>query len=97
MSQRFKPINQSLTLTCHCEEASLCKWYYQDQLAVPDHWVQANGNLYLPADDWTVYGGITHQCGSDSNIHTVTVMNTGRHVVCLPVCVCVCVHACVCI
>ena len=73
-----KPINRPFTLPCHCEEASLCRWYYQDQQSVPENWVQANGNLNLPVNDWTVYGGITRQCGSDSNIYTVTVMNTGR-------------------
>ena len=80
---RYKAINQPLTIPCHCEEGLQCRWYYQDQQAVPDYWVQANGNLDLPADDWTVYGGITRQCGSYSNVYTVTIMNTGRLIQCV--------------
>ena len=74
----FKSINQALTIPCHCEEALQCRWYYQDQQAVPDNWVQENGDLYLPAGDWNVYGGITCYCGSDSNAYTV--MNPGKFV-----------------
>ena len=67
----FKPLNQPLPIPCHCEDASLCQWYYQDQQSVPDNWVQANGDLNLPAGDWTAYGGITCQCRSDSNAYMI--------------------------
>ena len=72
---KSKPLGQSLTIPCECEDTSNCLWYYADQQAVPDHWVQANGDLILLAGNWSVYGGIASQCGSHTN--TYTVMNPG--------------------
>ena len=72
----YKPISQPHTISCRCENASMGQWYYDNQQPVPDAWVQANGDIQLPADDWTTYGEVTCHCGSDTN--TYTVLNPGK-------------------
>ena len=62
-TQLSKRIDESLTIKCPCEDTSICEWYHNNQ-SVPSHWVQANGNLLLPANDGSVYGEIFGQCGS---------------------------------
>jgi len=77
-THQHKPINKPLVIPCECQDvSSLCHWHYNDQRSVPDHWVQSvNGDLNLPADDWSVYGIITSQCGSD--YYTYTIDNPGN-------------------
>ena len=72
----YKSINQPLIIPHQCENASMIQWYYDNQRPVPDSWVQSNGDLRLPAEDWTVYGGVTCHCGSDT--HTYTIMSPGK-------------------
>ena len=70
-TQLSKRINQSLTIQCQCEDTSICNWYHNDQ-SVPSQWVQDNGGLLLPANDWNVYGVIINQCGSDFYTNNIT-------------------------
>ena len=74
LSKRF---NESLTIQCPCEDTSLCDWYHNDQ-SVPSQWVQPNGDLMLPANDWSVYGVIIAQCGSVNYTNVIT--NPGMYV-----------------
>ena len=74
LSKRF---NESLTIQCPCEDTSLCDWYHNDQ-SVPSEWVQPNGDLMLPANDWSVYGVIIAQCGSVNYTNVIT--NPGMYV-----------------
>ena len=74
-TQLSKRINQSLTIQCTCQNTSICDWYHNDQ-PVPSQWVQDNGDLMLPANDWSVYGVIIGQCGSDSFTNVIT--NPGK-------------------
>ena len=73
-AQLSKRINQSLTIQCSCENISMCNWYHNDQ-AVPSQWIQDNGDLLLPANDWSVYGIIIGQCGSEN--FTNLIINPG--------------------
>ena len=68
---------ESLTIQCPCEDTSLCDWYRNDQ-SVPSQWVQPNGDLMLPANDWSVYGVTIAQCGSVNYINVIT--NPGMYV-----------------
>ena len=74
ISKRF---NESLTIQCPCEDTSLCDWYHNDQ-SVPSQWVQPNGDLMLPANDWSVYGVTIAQCGSVNYTNVIT--NPGMYV-----------------
>ena len=73
----LKRIDQSLTIQCQCEDTSICNWYHNDQ-SVPSQWVQDNGDLLLPANDWNVYGVIIGQCGSEN--YTNVIINPGTYV-----------------
>ena len=75
-AQLSKRINESLTIECPCEDTSICDWYHNDQL-VPSEWIQANGDLLLPANDWSVYGVIGGQCGSGN--YTYMIINPGMY------------------
>ena len=70
-AQLSKRINQSLTIQCPCEDTSMCNWYHNDQ-SVPSQWVENNGDLLLPANDWSVYGEIIGQCGSENFTNLIT-------------------------
>ena len=80
--QRSKPISQPLTIQCQCPYVQ-CHWYYDHQQSVPDHWIQVNGDLAVPADDWSVYGMITQRCGSDNYTYIITNPGTCMHSMCL--------------
>jgi len=80
-AQLSKRINETLTIQCQCQDSSICNWYHNDQ-TVPNQWIQANGDLILPANDWSVYGIIIGQCGSENKTNVIT--NPG--VVCMYIC-----------
>ena len=82
-AQLSKRINESLTIQYPREDTSICDWYHNDQL-VPSQWVQDNGDLMLPANDWSVYGVIISQCGSVN--YTNVVINPGVYRILLFVC-----------
>ena len=68
---------ESLTIQCPCEDTSLCDWYHNNQ-SVPSQWIQPNGDLMLPANDWSVYGVIIAQCGLVNYTNVIT--NPGMYV-----------------
>ena len=70
-TQLSKRFNESLTIQCPCEDRSICDWYHNNQ-SVPSQWVQANGDLMLPANDWNVYGVIISWCGSVNYAYQIT-------------------------
>ena len=70
-TQLSKRFNESLTIQCPCEDTSICDWYHNNQ-SVPSQWVQANGDLMLPANDWNVYGVIIGWCGLVNYAYQIT-------------------------
>ena len=84
-AQLSKRIDQSLTIQCQCEDTSICNWYYNDQ-SVPSQWVQDNGDLLLPANDWNVYGVIIGQCGSE--FYTNVITNPGMCILSMSIMIC---------
>ena len=48
-AQLSKRINETLTIQCQCQDVSMCDWYHNDQ-TFPNQWIQANGDLILPAN-----------------------------------------------
>ena len=82
-AQLSKRFNESLTIQCPCEDTSICDWYHNNK-SVSSQWVQANGDLMLPANDWSVYGVIIGQCGKEN--YTYVIINPGK---------CMCVYLCI--
>ena len=70
-AQLSKKIDESLAIQCPCENTSICNWYHNNQ-SVPIHWIQGNGSLLLPANDWSVYGVIIGQCASVNYTNLIT-------------------------
>jgi len=70
-TQLSKRFNETLTIQCQCEDAPMCNWYHNDQ-SVPNDWIQANGDLILPANDCSVYGVIIGQCRSENSTNVIT-------------------------
>ena len=62
-----KRINESLIIQCPCKNTSICDWNLY-----PIQWVQANGDLLLPANDWSVYGVVGGNCGSVGFAYEIT-------------------------
>ena len=76
-AQLSKRINESLTIQCPCKDTSICNWYRSNQ-SVSSQWVQANGDLMLPANNWSMYGVIVGQCGTEN--YTYEIINSGMKV-----------------
>ncbi|XP_065888135.1 uncharacterized protein [Dysidea avara] len=51
-----------------------CLWSHYGE-AVPPHWIQSNGGLLLPANNWSVFGIITSQCDDGSNMMNYDITN----------------------
>jgi len=66
-----KALDRTLLINTECSDASQSQWFINHGEHAPPQWVQSDGNLLLPTDDWRAYGIVINQCGAVNNSYEV--------------------------